>query len=1375
MGADIFISYSHEDNKQATLIADTLEKSGASVWFDKTNLRAGQAFASRLYRGVDDCKVFILIVSQTTASSPWVQNELTIATNKRKPILPIFIEDAELDEELGFFLVRFHHLYLTEVTPEAIRDQVIPALESLGIEVDPEPLPPPPPRPSIGLPHAVVVGISRYEDPGIPDLKYAAKDADQIAKTLIERAGYPADHVSLLTDEKATLSQIKIAIAGMRSVEENNLVLFYFAGHGRADINPPVADRRDKLVWKYLVTHDARGEHLDLTALSLDDLQANFARLPSKHQVYLLDSCYSGEGRSLVTPNSTRGELSDPDWGDMTGGERVVLAACQATEMAYEYDDAGNGLFTHFLVRGLEGEAANPDDGVVYVDSLYDYLLGEIPPVAERALNGRQHPAIYGQARTPLPLTFGKPISAPEADPLQEAKALYNAGDCEKSIQFLNQFLPVAGERAAEAYCLLGKNYQKTDSLDFALSAFESAIQNGERDLQTLPEAYLGKGEVFKEKENFGEAIEAYRTAALLNEEYEKQYPLLRLALERAIRTEPSAAVNYLHLARIMRLQGLHGHSTPVALKGIEKWLVGNLDELEEHLRNGEALFSLWESSEIRATFEQRLKDYNDFLSHLNRGKDALAAGDLLLSREELERCLALQPDAQELAELIREIDQRQEACKSHLELTREKIDAGIVEEAQLLLEKAQNLDSSHPAIDELQRELEQARELDSHIKGLLEQAAAYERDYRLGEAISALNQVFRLSSGRVDIGKRLEQIKAKQQKRNLARQLMQKAATLEAQNQLREALSALKQAAILAPELGEIKQQQASVEARLKDENFEHLKKNESLLSQLVRPALQEREVLLVKEALDRAALLPIDLDRVEELLRGEYSKRLQREVEQHLQKATALIKIALERPDAGNLAPAQAEIERIEALKPGTLLQPTLRNRLGEVKKRIEAWIPFQNELRRGRSALAENDVLGAFFHLSKIVLTATDEEVLAYIRKELGPLERRVRKKEIEAARALPDDMVLVPSGFYSMGRADTSGWAFLDAYAIDRFPVTNRQYGQFLESLKKNGKKIHDFSTGEEPRPKDPTPMGWQEGEFPEDDAPVVGVDWFDAFAYARWAGKELPSEPQWEKAALWDDEHKRLQRYPWGGTFDVPCNTAEAGIGKPSLVGRYPESKSYYQVHDMYGNVWEWCNDGYTLAFPPETIDSSLFSMGDILNWSGLCSKMNGDAHEDSPNPGKRIWHQLPKKIQSLIEVPTAETDLSAEDRSDIIAALNHLLEKRDLYQRRDFAQITLPAAARELLSQNQKEFSTSKIQKLNRLLIEAAYPHEIARNQEERNPCGPTFGEARVLRGGSWQEGEAEIEPQYRTRAFPLVRAPYIGFRCVQSMALDFS
>ncbi|MET0390080.1 MAG: bifunctional serine/threonine-protein kinase/formylglycine-generating enzyme family protein [Polyangiales bacterium] len=169
-------------------------------------------------------------------------------------------------------------------------------------------------------------------------------------------------------------------------------------------------------------------------------------------------------------------------------------------------------------------------------------------------------------------------------------------------------------------------------------------------------------------------------------------------------------------------------------------------------------------------------------------------------------------------------------------------------------------------------------------------------------------------------------------------------------------------------------------------------------------------------------------------------------------------------------------------------------------------------------------------------------------------------------IDVPKVLPDadggELVLIPAGFFGMGQERRA--VHLDAYYIDRLPVTNRQFARFLEV------------TGHRPSQGD-FHSHFDAGRIPDDllEHPAVHVSWHDARAYAQWAGKSLPSEAQWEKAARGTDGRK----YPWGKS--APDETrANYGLTRRGTVavGSYPAGASPYGVHDMAGNVWEWCED-----------------------------------------------------------------------------------------------------------------------------------------------------------------------------------------------------
>lgn len=194
-----------------------------------------------------------------------------------------------------------------------------------------------------------------------------------------------------------------------------------------------------------------------------------------------------------------------------------------------------------------------------------------------------------------------------------------------------------------------------------------------------------------------------------------------------------------------------------------------------------------------------------------------------------------------------------------------------------------------------------------------------------------------------------------------------------------------------------------------------------------------------------------------------------------------------------------------------------------------------------------------------------------------------------RELSAAEEKYSDMVLVPAGEFAMGENTRYNWSFmlayniydgpehmvyLDAFYIDKYEVTNEQYKNFVDE------------TGFR------RPQCWNDARFNRPNQPVVGITWDDAVAYAKWDGKRLPTEAEWEKAARGTD--RRL--WPWGNKFDkTKCTVWESGIKATTPVGNYENGKSPYGCYDMAGNVWEWCDDYY---------DQNYYSMSPVKNPRG---------------------------------------------------------------------------------------------------------------------------------------------------------------------------
>jgi len=174
-----------------------------------------------------------------------------------------------------------------------------------------------------------------------------------------------------------------------------------------------------------------------------------------------------------------------------------------------------------------------------------------------------------------------------------------------------------------------------------------------------------------------------------------------------------------------------------------------------------------------------------------------------------------------------------------------------------------------------------------------------------------------------------------------------------------------------------------------------------------------------------------------------------------------------------------------------------------------------------------------------------------------------------------------MVYIPGGEVTIGTNEgfssekPTHIVYTTGFYIDKYEVTNAQYKIFIDA------------TGH------PAPPHWKNGKFPEgqEDYPVVNVSYYDALKYAKWAGKRLPTEEEWEKASRGTDG----RIYPWGNEWEK--NRANIrpvlGFGKPKPVGSFPDGVSPYNVYDLCGNVWEWTTSWFQ-AYPGNTISNPNF-------------------------------------------------------------------------------------------------------------------------------------------------------------------------------------
>lgn len=191
-------------------------------------------------------------------------------------------------------------------------------------------------------------------------------------------------------------------------------------------------------------------------------------------------------------------------------------------------------------------------------------------------------------------------------------------------------------------------------------------------------------------------------------------------------------------------------------------------------------------------------------------------------------------------------------------------------------------------------------------------------------------------------------------------------------------------------------------------------------------------------------------------------------------------------------------------------------------------------------------------------------------------------------VEAEGLLPknkweemDAMVTIPAGAFVMGtnleRADAQDHpqhtVKLPAYKIDKYVVTNAQYARFVAA------------TAHRP------PLNWKNGKIPEGQLlrPVTMVDWYDAAAYAKWAGKRLPTEAEFEKAGRGTDG----RNWPWGNRMEPERVNTYYNVGSATDVNAFPNGVSPYGVMGLSGNVDEWVADDFE-SYPGSDAPSDLF-------------------------------------------------------------------------------------------------------------------------------------------------------------------------------------
>lgn len=231
---------------------------------------------------------------------------------------------------------------------------------------------------------------------------------------------------------------------------------------------------------------------------------------------------------------------------------------------------------------------------------------------------------------------------------------------------------------------------------------------------------------------------------------------------------------------------------------------------------------------------------------------------------------------------------------------------------------------------------------------------------------------------------------------------------------------------------------------------------------------------------------------------------------------------------------------------------------------------------------------------------------QELLVYdLQHLLAEQYKPLRKNEIKNQPSVGKKSIHMTGGLYTMGYDGNEFCydielpqhkVFLNDYKIDVYPITNQQYIEFIEDggydnykywLSDGWEKVKDNQWN--------APMYWEkiDDEWNVRDfagirkinpnEPVCHVSYYEADAYCKWAGKRLPTEAEWEKAACWNEKKQEKTIYPWGNEYPTTekCNLFESHYWKCADVGTLPEGGSPSGCQQMIGDVWEWTSSEFT--------------------------------------------------------------------------------------------------------------------------------------------------------------------------------------------------
>jgi hypothetical protein len=237
------------------------------------------------------------------------------------------------------------------------------------------------------------IGVDQYDH--FPDLKYAARDCRRFVNLLKSRYELSDDWAMALTDKEATAIKVIRFIErnAAKLLTEQDTFIFYFSGHGAPEVATESTDEDG--LRKYLLLPNSEPDALTLTAISLNDLADLLKNLPCKKVIVFIDSCFSGLAGKETLSKLKGIRISNrtyKNFATISGQGRVIIAASAENQVSQELDDIKAGVFTHWLIQGLNVNGGLDQNEKIDIFELFKYVKKNV----ETQTSGAQTPVFRG-------------------------------------------------------------------------------------------------------------------------------------------------------------------------------------------------------------------------------------------------------------------------------------------------------------------------------------------------------------------------------------------------------------------------------------------------------------------------------------------------------------------------------------------------------------------------------------------------------------------------------------------------------------------------------------------------------------------------------------------------------------------------------------------------------------------------------------------------------------------------------------------------------------------------------------------------------------------------------------------------------------------